>query len=301
MVEQDLRDHVLLSPAVSTLRVSELVPLDVGDVRNGKGVKSVVELRPEHTKGGKGGKIVLPEKVRRRVAAFLAWKERRDERTDDGAPPCSRAGVAAVVGNVLDAARVVICGRVHERAHGVGHETLGGRNEEVGQVSPAGVEPARVARRGNDERHPVVELGHRSLRLSRDDGAGLDDLAVGCDGAVPDSGEGERLAVLAANEERLLHLVALLPFEKPTHDHEATALPKRLSVRGSSRNGLDPDVNSLHAVSMCARKDEAPSQELEATRLSNDGDRLRRCDVEPRREFGHFVESEDLAELVARC
>ena len=38
--ERDLRDHVLLTLALTTgLRVSELVALDVADVKNGKGVK----------------------------------------------------------------------------------------------------------------------------------------------------------------------------------------------------------------------------------------------------------------------
>lgn len=41
----------------------------------------------------RGGEVVLAEKVRRRVAAFLAWKERRLEDLDDGAPLlCSRGG-----------------------------------------------------------------------------------------------------------------------------------------------------------------------------------------------------------------
>jgi site-specific recombinase XerD len=85
--ERDLRDHVLLLVAVSTgLRVSELVALDVGDLRNGKGVRSVVTLRPETTKGKREGEIVLPEKVRRKIASFLTWKERRGEALCDDAP-----------------------------------------------------------------------------------------------------------------------------------------------------------------------------------------------------------------------
>jgi site-specific recombinase XerD len=66
--ERDLRNHVLLLVAVSTgLRVSELVALDVGDVKSGKGVKTVVELRAETTKGKRAGEIVLAERVRRRL------------------------------------------------------------------------------------------------------------------------------------------------------------------------------------------------------------------------------------------
>ncbi len=44
---------------------SELLALDVADVKNGKGVKTVVTLRPETTKGGKGGEIVIAEWTRR--------------------------------------------------------------------------------------------------------------------------------------------------------------------------------------------------------------------------------------------
>jgi site-specific recombinase XerC len=84
---KDLRDHVLLRLALTTgLRVSELVGLDIGDLRNGKGVKAIVELRPAATKGKKGGEIVIPEKVRRKLVAFLAWKVEHGELVGDDAP-----------------------------------------------------------------------------------------------------------------------------------------------------------------------------------------------------------------------
>jgi integrase/recombinase XerC len=91
--ERDLRDHILLLLAVSTgLRVSELTALNVGDVKNGKGVKSIVTLRPETTKGKREGEVVLPERVRRKLTSFLTWKERRGEPTDDGAPVFTSRG-----------------------------------------------------------------------------------------------------------------------------------------------------------------------------------------------------------------
>jgi hypothetical protein len=61
------------------------------------------------------------------------------------------------------------------------------------------------------------------------------------------------------------------------------------------------DSRQLGSVSMCARNDETPSQEFKAMRLANDGDRLRRRDVEARRKFGHLVEQEDFTELIGRC
>jgi site-specific recombinase XerD len=49
-------------------------------------VRSVVTLRTETTKGKKGGEIVLPEKVRRRVSAFLGWKKDKEEGVHDVDP-----------------------------------------------------------------------------------------------------------------------------------------------------------------------------------------------------------------------
>ncbi len=90
----DLRDHVLLLMALTTgLRVSELVALDVGDLRGGKGIRTVVKLRPETTKGGRGGEIIVPERTRRKLVQYLRWKSKRGEPIDhEAAVFCSRGG-----------------------------------------------------------------------------------------------------------------------------------------------------------------------------------------------------------------
>jgi hypothetical protein len=124
----------------------------------------------------------------------------------------------------LDAARVVVRGRVHQRAHGIGHEIIRAWDEQVGQVSPARVEPGRVAGGRNDERHPIMEIDHGSFRVSRDHRAGLDDLPVGIGRAVPDPSESKRFAILPANQEWLLRLVALLPLEEAIDEYEASTL-----------------------------------------------------------------------------
>ena len=92
--DHDIRDHVLLLVALTTgLRVSELVALNVGDILGSKGVKTVVTLRPETTKGNRPGEIVIPERTRRKLVKFLAWKKKRGEPVDHGAPLfCSRGG-----------------------------------------------------------------------------------------------------------------------------------------------------------------------------------------------------------------
>jgi site-specific recombinase XerD len=85
--ERGLRDHVLLLLAVSTgLRVSELVALNAGDLVSGKGVKSIVVLRPETTKGHRDGEVVLAEKVRRKVGTYLSWKKDAGEALDRDDP-----------------------------------------------------------------------------------------------------------------------------------------------------------------------------------------------------------------------
>ena len=83
----DLRDHMILAVALGTgLRVSEIVALDVGDVRNGKGAKGIWPLRRETTKGGRGGTVALPERLRRKVSKFLKWKADHGETLDPNAP-----------------------------------------------------------------------------------------------------------------------------------------------------------------------------------------------------------------------
>ena len=90
----DFRDHMLFALALGTgLRVSELVALDIGDVRNGKGTKGLITLRPETTKGNKGGEVALPERLRRKLGRFLKWKAERGESMEPKAPLfCSRGG-----------------------------------------------------------------------------------------------------------------------------------------------------------------------------------------------------------------
>jgi len=85
--DKDFRDHIILSIALGTgLRVSEIVLLDVGDVRNGKGAKGVWTLRPENTKGDVGGNVALPERLRRKVSKFLRWKDEHGESLDPESP-----------------------------------------------------------------------------------------------------------------------------------------------------------------------------------------------------------------------
>ena len=85
--DKDMRDHIILSVALGAgLRVSEIVLLNVGDARNGKGAKGVWTLRPETTKGNVGGTVALPDRLRRKVSKFLNWKSEHGEPLDDNSP-----------------------------------------------------------------------------------------------------------------------------------------------------------------------------------------------------------------------
>ncbi len=84
---EDLRDHMLFALALGTgLRVSELVALNVGDVKNGKGAKGLITLRPETTKGNKGGEVAMPERLRRKMSRFFKWKVEQGEEMAATAP-----------------------------------------------------------------------------------------------------------------------------------------------------------------------------------------------------------------------
>lgn len=85
--EQDLRDHLIIAVALGTgLRVSEIVALTIADVSNGKGARGIWTLRPETTKGDRGGEIALPDRLRRKVSRFLRWKAESGEAVDADAP-----------------------------------------------------------------------------------------------------------------------------------------------------------------------------------------------------------------------
>jgi integrase/recombinase XerC len=71
----DLRDHLIFSIALGCgLRLGEIVGLNLGDIYNGRGIRSVVTLRPEITKGTKEGNVVLPSRLRRKLFKFVQWK-----------------------------------------------------------------------------------------------------------------------------------------------------------------------------------------------------------------------------------
>jgi integrase/recombinase XerC len=83
----DLRDHLIFSLALGCgLRLSEIVGLDIGDVRNGKGIKGIIHLRAAITKGGKAADIALPERLRRKLSRFCRWKTEQGQALHPSSP-----------------------------------------------------------------------------------------------------------------------------------------------------------------------------------------------------------------------
>ncbi len=76
--EARARDHLLIAMAAWTgLRVSEVVALDWSQVVTEAGnIRHRVVLVAEHTKGGVGGSVVLPERLRWKITQYRAWSAR---------------------------------------------------------------------------------------------------------------------------------------------------------------------------------------------------------------------------------
>lgn len=68
------------------LRASELVGLKVGDIYDGKKVKTYVKIRGETAKFGKEREIRIGDDIKKCIADFLEWKERNRESLSASAP-----------------------------------------------------------------------------------------------------------------------------------------------------------------------------------------------------------------------
>ncbi|HHQ49285.1 MAG TPA: hypothetical protein ENK19_10450 [Acidobacteria bacterium] len=69
------------------LRVSEMVALDWNQLITDAGtVRHRVVLVAQHTKGGVGGSVVLPERLRWKITQYRTWCARRGLPVDGDAP-----------------------------------------------------------------------------------------------------------------------------------------------------------------------------------------------------------------------
>jgi len=81
------RNETLLIVGIGmALRASELTGLNMGDVYDGKKVKSYVSIRPETAKFGKAREVRVWEIVQDEVADFIEWKAERGESLEPSSP-----------------------------------------------------------------------------------------------------------------------------------------------------------------------------------------------------------------------
>ena len=86
--QPNVRDHVIFSLALGTgLRLAEIVGLNVDDVYGPKGAPKIrVQVRREIAKGGRAADVFLPDRLVLKLKRFSAWKQRRGESSEAGAP-----------------------------------------------------------------------------------------------------------------------------------------------------------------------------------------------------------------------
>jgi integrase/recombinase XerC len=82
------RDHAIFSMALGTgLRISEIIGLNVGDVFAPAGTpRTRVRIRAEIAKGRRAGDVFLPDKLAPKLRRLWAFKRKRGEALDPGAP-----------------------------------------------------------------------------------------------------------------------------------------------------------------------------------------------------------------------
>ena len=82
-----VRNRTMLMVGIHmALRATELCELTVGDVYDGKRVRTYVEIRPETAKFNKGRKVRVSSAVRRAMMEFIKWKGENGEPIDPKSP-----------------------------------------------------------------------------------------------------------------------------------------------------------------------------------------------------------------------
>lgn len=116
-----------------------------------------------------------------------------------------------------------------------------GLQQRLGLVDRCGgIEPRIVVGGFQDHRHAVVQRRHEVVGVAHDDRS-RDNLLAPNPGKLPDSGEGERLQILAGDTVWLLAVRPLLPLEEARCRDLSSGAARRL--RGTSASSRP----SLHA------------------------------------------------------
>jgi hypothetical protein len=127
---------------------------------------------------------------------------------------------------------------------------------------------SNCSHRSQDQRHPVVNFGHKLIGVGGDDSERADPLArIRIPPVLPQSANAERLAILHGDRVGLLRLLALdrLPFIEAVHRENAAApairLPKHWQPVRRLAFGVDRLAPAVRVLAPGGNK--APAQRVE--------------------------------------
>src|SRR5215813_5310075 len=197
----------------------------------------------------------------------------------------------------LDNRGIVILGLVDPRRNRP-HPHRSGR-EWAHEVARVGLltQPTSIVTGRQNERHPVVNLGHELVGVGGDDGERPNPFARSrLFPVLPNPGKPERRAVLHGDRVGLLRLLALdrLPFEEPVHRHDAATHSIGIAERGQIPHALALGVDRLAAALRITApiRNQTPPQRIERylagpVIAADDQQVLARRAVPPRRIVVH--------------
>ena len=169
------------------------------------------------------------------------------------------------------------------------------------------LEPSGKARWRQRYWHTVMDWRHHRVRLDGDESTRLGDSTAGrIAPTIPDTGESERVPGGKIDVEGLLAAIAeALPLVESIGGNQAASLLERLTICGLGGNGLGAGVDQAVTDGdvLGPPRDEAPPQHMQTALRAlrtNDGNRLRRCDVVAWSESRQWLEAEHVLEDVGR-
>ena len=158
--------------------------------------------------------------------------------------------------------------------------------EQASFVDHAGVEPLGPIRLRHDRRHSVVQRLHGWHSGFGHNQAGLDDLTVGRNPAVPQASQGQRTTVSATNVIRKLRTSFTSPLVEAICKHQPASCPKSAPKGGLFSQRFDAQIDRLarHFLVSRPRRNQTPWKHIDRGRRTvweraNDHDPLARCNI----------------------
>ena len=104
-------------------------------------------------------------------------------------------------------------------------------------------QPGPPIRRGDEDRHPVMNRFHHIVGLGGDEAHRAPDTAIGGFPRFPEAGHGHEFVGSEREVERLFGLAFQFPFIKPTGRNEAAPFPVGVPEIRFLAQGFDPGID----------------------------------------------------------